>query len=390
MNKLNIFVSSTCYDLSQIRTDLSEFISNQGHSPVLSEFDNFPVNPHRHTFDNCIEAVKNNADIFILVVGNRYGSITDNQKSITNTEFLTAKAKNIPIFVFIDKKTLSTFYFWKENKNADFSKFVDNTAIFEFIADIRENNRLWSFEFEKAQDIIHTLKYQFSYLFKESLKIYSNFNKLGDDILNLDLSNEAINILLAKDTLYEYEFFSKVLIDEMEKTKHLRNDLAYRIHFAPTKIIDDIHEVNSWMSGRIPIIVNLINSFSNLINNAFHDFIKGSNVASDLQGLFYVAKAYSRTYEAVINWTIDTRNTVVPEECEKLRDCLSLYSKDCLEKIWEYPKYINEQIAFAKNEIKIGNNDISLNLSLSIKVGEEEVINFNEEFEKYKQLVLYR
>lgn len=32
-----IFISSTCYDLSQVRQDLCDFISDLGHTPMMSE-----------------------------------------------------------------------------------------------------------------------------------------------------------------------------------------------------------------------------------------------------------------------------------------------------------------------------------------------------------------
>ena len=37
MAGVNIFISSTCYDLSQVRQDLCEFISDLGHTPMMSE-----------------------------------------------------------------------------------------------------------------------------------------------------------------------------------------------------------------------------------------------------------------------------------------------------------------------------------------------------------------
>jgi len=146
MNKLNIFVSSTCYDLSQIRADLFDFIENLGNNPILSEYLNFPVNPAKNTITNCIDAVKDSADIFILVIGNRYGNTVNNGKSITNSEFLTARNKGIPIYVFILKSVLNVIPIWKTNKSADYSSVVDNTAIFEFICEIREDNKIWSYE----------------------------------------------------------------------------------------------------------------------------------------------------------------------------------------------------------------------------------------------------
>ncbi|MBO5579525.1 MAG: DUF4062 domain-containing protein [Prevotella sp.] len=37
MTGVNIFISSTCYDLLQVRQDLCEFISGLGHTPMMSE-----------------------------------------------------------------------------------------------------------------------------------------------------------------------------------------------------------------------------------------------------------------------------------------------------------------------------------------------------------------
>ena len=100
-----VFVSSTCYDLRHVREDLKNFFEdNYGFQAMLSEFESFPVDPCKGTFENCIENVDKAADIFILIVGNRYGHITDSGKSITNLEYLHAKAKGIPIYVFVDKQ----------------------------------------------------------------------------------------------------------------------------------------------------------------------------------------------------------------------------------------------------------------------------------------------
>ena len=99
-----VFVSSTCYDLKQIREDIREFFtSNYSFEVLLSEFDSFPVDPCIGTFENCLNNVDNSADVFILIVGTRYGYVTDQGKSITNLEYLHAKAKGIPIYVFVSK-----------------------------------------------------------------------------------------------------------------------------------------------------------------------------------------------------------------------------------------------------------------------------------------------
>jgi len=71
-----VFISSTCYDLKQIRTALKDYIEVQlGFDAMLSEYDSFPLDTSIGTVENCIRAVRARADIFVLVVGRRYGSL---------------------------------------------------------------------------------------------------------------------------------------------------------------------------------------------------------------------------------------------------------------------------------------------------------------------------
>ncbi len=53
----SIFVSSTCYDLNQVRVDLKRFLDSMGFSPLLSESSAFPVNPQADPIENCLHAL---------------------------------------------------------------------------------------------------------------------------------------------------------------------------------------------------------------------------------------------------------------------------------------------------------------------------------------------
>ena len=150
MARVNIFVSSTCYDLSQVREDLKQCISDLGHNPILSEQRDFPINPYLSNAENCINAVKNEADIFVLIIGNRYGATLGSGKSITNTEFLTAVDKGIPIYTFALKEMVTLLPVWEKNPDADFSHTVSDNRIFEFLANVRNESGLWNFDFNKA------------------------------------------------------------------------------------------------------------------------------------------------------------------------------------------------------------------------------------------------
>ena len=45
MAGVNIFISSTCDDLSQVRQDLRDFISGLGYNPMMSEQNDFAIIP---------------------------------------------------------------------------------------------------------------------------------------------------------------------------------------------------------------------------------------------------------------------------------------------------------------------------------------------------------
>ena len=113
-----VFVSSTCYDLKQIRADMKEFLEgNYGFEAMLSEFDSFPIDPCVGTFENCLSNVDQCADVFVLIVGNRYGYVLESGKSVTNLEYLHAKAKGIPMYVFVSKQIYNTLPIWRSNNS---------------------------------------------------------------------------------------------------------------------------------------------------------------------------------------------------------------------------------------------------------------------------------
>lgn len=52
-----VFVSSTFYDLKQIRADLKQFLTTLGLNPVISEYDSFPIDPGIPAVENCLKVV---------------------------------------------------------------------------------------------------------------------------------------------------------------------------------------------------------------------------------------------------------------------------------------------------------------------------------------------
>lgn len=223
----SVFVSSTCYDLAQVRLDLRSFFESLGMVPVLSEFSSFPVDPNLGAIENCLAGVKETADIFVLVVGGRYGSGTHNGKSVTNLEYLEAKAKGIPRYVFVQESILTTLPIWQKNRSSDFSGIVDSPKLFEFVESLRDPKENWVFPFDSAQDIIGTLRTQLAYLFMDALTIRAKVLRAGLSDTLQDLSGAALLLAVQKPANWEYRLFSRVLCDEISQVASIKKDLTY-------------------------------------------------------------------------------------------------------------------------------------------------------------------
>ncbi len=202
--RLKVFISSTCYDLGVIRSQLREFVERMGYEPVMSEYNDVLYDPSDHTHKSCINEVAN-ADIVILIIGSRYGgevipSVKDmidfakladqsrnneilDQKcklSITQSEVLRAFEGGKPVYAFIQADVYHDHYVYEKNKgNEEVAKNIKYPSIdknetayymFEFINYLRgrlNNNAI--FPFEKYEDITSALTKQWSGLFQRLL-----------------------------------------------------------------------------------------------------------------------------------------------------------------------------------------------------------------------------
>lgn len=388
MSKVNIFVSSTCYDLSQIRNDIKQCIQDLGHNPMLSELKDFPIDTKLSNSENCINAVKNEADIFILIIGNKYGSVLESGKSITNTEFLAAIDKGLPIYTFALKQMTTLLPLWEKNPDADFSDVVDNNKVFEFLADIRKKRGLWNFEFERAQDIAEILKTQLSNLFCDSLKVKRTVETSAAKSLFQKISSKATDILIKKENYYEIRFFLQSLMDEIDKYSDLRNDYEYTVLLKPADGMTEIKQIIDWTRLKLCQLQNFIDSLRRL-TDALSKFLPNSGVPSDLEGLYYVARSWAKAYAGLIEWSIETRSTFVPNEYQKLLSAFAEIPSDAIRQIESYPKEafnrVNEVVALEKAGKLDPNSTVKLTLTITVN---EDVLNkYYEETDKLEKRI---
>lgn len=234
-----VFISSTCFDLSEIREQLKRFVLSFGFEPVLSEYGDVFYHPDLHTHEACVHEVSN-CQLFILIVGGRFGGqyISDKNKSITNAEYEAAKSANIPVFTYIRNNVLNNHHVYKENKNQDFVYSISFPAIdkqdyaqniFQFIDDVRKSPTNNAFEgFDNFNDIEMHLRKQWAGMFFDFLRtreVKSQIDATNHLLSGLKSSHAKLEDLiksLYRSSVSNLEIV-ETSIDNIEILSHTRN-----------------------------------------------------------------------------------------------------------------------------------------------------------------------
>jgi hypothetical protein len=197
MAKPRVFVSSTYYDLRHIRSNIEAFIESIGYEPVLFESGDIAFSHDIALDESCYREIQN-AHMMILIIGGRYGSgvsgeqqPSDDEKekfyrnfnSITKKEYETARARDIPIFIFVEKGVHAEYRTFKLNRKNTHVKYahVDSVNVFRLLDNILSQHRNnFVREFEKFEDISVWLREQWAGLFAEFLMRQSTQVQLKD------------------------------------------------------------------------------------------------------------------------------------------------------------------------------------------------------------------
>jgi len=138
MKRYQIFISSTYSDLRDERSAVVESILKLRHIPVGMELF---VAANNEQF-NYIKRVINESDYYILIIGNRYGTIADDGISYTEKEFNYAVEKELPILAFINNSP-EAIPFGKSEKSSKNKKLLS-----EFIDKVSTNRLVSLFNWE--------------------------------------------------------------------------------------------------------------------------------------------------------------------------------------------------------------------------------------------------
>jgi hypothetical protein len=181
MAQPRVFISSTYYDLKYVRSSLELFVESLGYEPVLSEQGGVPYAPDRPLDESCYREVQN-CDIYVLIIGGRYGSevsatrthqsreFFERYESVTTLEYKAAVDNDIPIYVLIEKAVYAEYQTFQKNREVLEINYahVDSVNVYRFVDTILaqpRNNPVQSFE--KYSEIESWLRIQWAGLFRE-------------------------------------------------------------------------------------------------------------------------------------------------------------------------------------------------------------------------------
>ncbi|WP_299493527.1 DUF4062 domain-containing protein [uncultured Shewanella sp.] len=382
--KPTVFVSSTCFDLGQVRSDIRDLIQTFGLEPVLSEYDSFPVFPDTDTISNCLRNVREKADIFVLIIGSRYGFQTDGGKSITNLEYLEAKRKGIPIYVFVNTGILDILPIWKNNPDADFSSHVENQKVFEFVENVSHFKSNWVYKFDTASDIKSALLQQIPYLFMDSLEARKKL-KVNEVNLPSDLfPPHATRLVIEKPDGWEHLLFALLCKTYLDRLEHKKFDLEYGISFNDVVVIEEPQDVLDWITSHNKEMLKLIRITTILVKDAVLKSFGEPGKQGDYRKIQHVCQRLLEVYEQIINWKLSFTTLEVNEDFEPILKVLSGFSDDSLVKIEQFVNRVHIEIPETLENL--AHNDEHVTLDFTFTLESPDVESFNQELEKIARL----
>ena len=206
-----VFISSTYYDLKQVRNVVGDFIRNIGYEPVMHERSDVAYTQTVPLENDCYTELSS-CDIVICIVGNHFGSkSTANDFSVTMNEIRHAMKTQKKVYVFV----ANNVYIENETyvKNKEFGNFksayTDDLKIHEFLADLRAKvtNHV-ILPFDTIDQIVDILKKQFAGLLQALLQKEASLTE-GKTIYDLQETVSQIKKSIAEYDEKKTEFFLK-------------------------------------------------------------------------------------------------------------------------------------------------------------------------------------
>lgn len=245
-----IFISSTDYNLIDLRAELARYLAELGYRPILSSSDGFHDNsPDLEPWESCLQVLKT-AYVMVLVIDGKYGealewknfsSIFGERKvSPTHAEYIFAHKTKMRMLVFIRKEILTHYQSYrtamktangdkqlaKEHLSKTLPKHIQFETL-EFVEEVKTTRSIpWIKPFENVTDIkqeiqrkmLNELAELFLFKNKHLESVVRAFSSVLDDLPEDKRKETLEKIGATKELITEVETQTKV-IQELKKEK---------------------------------------------------------------------------------------------------------------------------------------------------------------------------
>jgi hypothetical protein len=166
---LHIFVSSTCYDLRDLRATVKRFLESIGTAPQLSDDAGFASYPHLKPYVSCLKVLEE-CPLVIGIVDRRASAKFDdwapysqyNGLTPTHAELKHAVAHKKKLLLYVQSDTLANYQLWRKDPKVvgAMKAPVPDAAVFEMLQDLKVGEPIppWVRSFTDATDIITSLQ----------------------------------------------------------------------------------------------------------------------------------------------------------------------------------------------------------------------------------------
>lgn len=305
MRQLSIFVSSTCFDLKSLREHIRTDIASLGHDPVLSEYPSFPVAPDLSTVDNCKRVVKERADVLVLIVGGKRGSLDpQTKKSVVNSEYREARLAGIDCIVFVEKQVWDLLPIYRKNNDADFTPTVDNPAVFHFLEEIIADTK-WVFQFSRTDEILATLKLQLSTRFRDLL-IRSRESRLSVPLAFANEPERIARIALEKGNRWEYYLACELLRDRIARldSKFVELDSGFVVR--RTRFLAG-RDTPNFIQDLLGDLTNIIQASARILTDQLTPAFGPPGVPGDAEKIKTACDNLYSLFLSLYEWELDVR-----------------------------------------------------------------------------------
>ena len=209
--KKKVFICSTSFDLKDTRAEIRNALLSWGYEPIFFESPDFPVEKGLHSHDVCLDAVKE-CDIFLLIIGSRYGGIYHGKKYPNMNELSITRAESrIALDEGLEFKTFIRDDIWNERPT--------------YKHNVRLGNKIDSFHakephvFDFIDEISQRVNTNWIYQFKDSVELKDNLKKMlvPESIVTPIIEDEEIKI----EFLLSYKNKEKILLHNGEEIPYL-------------------------------------------------------------------------------------------------------------------------------------------------------------------------